>query len=213
VPAAPTANFNADSHASNGDAPREHDRSSSEPAFAAAATARTMAAARVDVQPPAVAAPALAHAAPAPLVMNTIGASTTWVTPPADSALPPDTAAQLVQSIRMLSREGVGDAQIRLQPEHFGEVSIAIRVEDGQVSARLQAESPAVRDWLQSNQQWLRHNLAEQHLTLDRLEVSDVPSEPRQSDRRGTDERAPQDQRPPRRPRSNDTTQRFEVVA
>lgn len=130
----------------------------------------------------------------------------------AAAELPPGTALDLVRAIRVQAIDGGGEARIMLRPEHFGEVTISIRVEEGQVLARVQAESPAVREWLQANQSLLRHQLSEQQLTLDRLEVSE-PSESQEPDSRGSDERQQQEQRRARRPRQGDEFQTFEVVA
>ena len=79
---------------------------------------------------------------------------------------------QIVQAIRLQWSRGVGEAHIRLDPEQFGDLTVSLRVERGQVVARLQADAPAVREWLQTNQHALHDGLAEHDLTLDRLEVA-----------------------------------------
>ena len=53
----------------------------------------------------------------------------------------------------------VGEAHIRLQPDQFGQLSVSLRVESGQVVARLEADAPAVREWLQANHATLRSAL------------------------------------------------------
>jgi flagellar hook-length control protein FliK len=159
--------------------------------------------------PPAV----VTASAAAPTFRSALGAPVDLPASTAGDALPPETTAGLIQAIRLQWKQGIGEAQIRLEPQHFGEMSVAIRVDQGQVVARLQADSPAVRDWLQANQHWLRHGLAEQQLTLDRLEISDMPSAGREPERRDGDGRRGQEQTPPRRPRTPDGAPRFEVVA
>lgn len=131
---------------------------------------------------------------------------------PQAAELPDSTVLDLVRAIRMQATDGGGEARIQLRPEHFGEVTISIRVEEGQVLARVQAESAAVREWLQNNQGVLRHQLAEQRLTLDRLEVAE-PSESREPGRQDPEQRPQQDQRRARRPRQDDEFQTFDVVA
>ncbi len=86
------------------------------------------------------------------------------------TALPEETANQIVQAIRFQLVRGGGEATIRLEPKHFGELSITVRVDQGQVTARVQAESPVVREYLQSHQGMLRDSLADQQLTLGKFE-------------------------------------------
>jgi len=83
-----------------------------------------------------------------------------------------DVSSQLVQAIRMQWKGGVGDARLTLHPEYLGEVSIALRVENGSVNASLSADTPGVRAWMEANESVLRQGLAEQGLSLNRLTVS-----------------------------------------
>ena len=119
---------------------------------------------------------------------------------------------QIVQAVRMQWSRGVGEAQITLEPQHFGQVSVSLRVEDGQVVARLQAEAPVVREWLQANQASLRHSLADQHLTLHRLEITEPSSEARHDERRRSGSGEPRERQAPRRSRRDDTGETFDVV-
>jgi hypothetical protein len=160
------------------------------------------------------------HLVPASLSSHPIAAATPAApvaaapaTHMAAAELPETTAHQIVQALRLQWSRGVGEATIRLQPHHFGELSVALRVEQGQVVARLEAESPVVREWLQSNQASLRASLADHHLTLDRLDVVEPQrdaedAEPRQRQPRRDDA----EPRPSAR-RDDDEGARFEVVA
>jgi flagellar hook-length control protein FliK len=156
-----------------------------------------------------------------PVLASSTGAPTVAVAPAGASIaardlLPDDTTAGMVQAIRLQVTRGGGEAHIRLAPGELGELTIAIRVHQGQVIAQLQAESPVVREWLRSHQGWLRDSLAEQQLTLGRLEISEPPAESRHADRRGADERGPRQERHPgrrRRPQPGDHPERFDVVA
>jgi flagellar hook-length control protein FliK len=124
------------------------------------------------------------------------------------------TVDQIVQAIRLVWSRGIGEATIRLEPRHFGDLSVSLRVEQGHVALRLTAEVAAVRDWLQTNQAALRQGLADQHLTLDRLEVAPSESGRHESARRDRqDERQPADERPARRQGKPDAEAFFEVVA
>ena len=132
------------------------------------------------------------------------------------TALPEETANQIVQAIRFQLVRGGGEATIRLEPRHFGELSITVRVDHGQVTARVQAESPVVREYLQSHQGMLRDSLADQQLTLGKLEIAAPPAESRDGERRSGEERASHgDRQSPRRrqPSPNTPFEPFDVVA
>jgi flagellar hook-length control protein FliK len=90
-----------------------------------------------------------------------------------------DVVAQLVQSLRVQFRDGIGEAVVRLKPEHLGSVQISLTIENGAIRATVQAEVAAVRQWLESQQDTLRTNLAEQGLRLERFVVQ--PDGERQS--------------------------------
>jgi flagellar hook-length control protein FliK len=82
-----------------------------------------------------------------------------------------DVVAQLVHSLRMQFRDGIGEAVVKLRPEHLGSVQISIKVENGAMKATVQAEMPAVRQWLESNQDTLKNGLADHGLRLERFVV------------------------------------------
>jgi hypothetical protein len=125
----------------------------------------------------------------------------------------PQNVDRIVQTIRLAWARGVGDAQIRLEPGRFGDLTVSLRVEHGQVIARLQSDVPAVREWLQANQATFRQGLADHHLDLTRLEV--VAARPSVDDPAGREERRrePSDQPPARRPRRPHTGEMFDIVA
>jgi flagellar hook-length control protein FliK len=131
------------------------------------------------------------------------------------SALPDSTAAQIVQTLRLVATGDGGEARITLDPNQFGQLSVSVRVEHGQVVARVEADQPIVREWLQSNQNQLRHQLAGQQLTLDRLEVREPSeSEPSARERREhANGRASEEDQRRRRQRREGAGARFEVVA
>jgi len=127
-----------------------------------------------------------------------------------DATLPGETVNQIVQAIRLQWANGTSEARITLQPDQFGDVTVSVRVERGQVVARVEADAPVVREWLQSNQASLRSGLAEHHLSLDRLEVSE-PRDSRDPERKG--QRQTPEEQPQRRPRRTPLDDSFEVVA
>jgi hypothetical protein len=79
---------------------------------------------------------------------------------------------QLVRAMRAQFRAGVGEARIRLNPEHLGEVRVAITIDGDRVSALLQVERPEVRRAIESQSDSLRSGLAAQGFTLEHLSVS-----------------------------------------
>jgi flagellar hook-length control protein FliK len=129
-------------------------------------------------------------------------------------SLPPavgeQVASQIVASVRMQWKEGIGEAKLHLRPEGLGSVTVALRVEQGAVTAVVRADSAQVQDWVLQHQQTLRQQMEAAGLHLDELMVS--------PDDRGGHERH-QDAPPERRrrqPRSTDASPdapRFELLA
>jgi flagellar hook-length control protein FliK len=126
-----------------------------------------------------------------------------------DPAPDAGTTDQIVQAIRVQFRDGIGDAVIRLKPEHLGEVSVSLRVEQHSVSATVHAEVPAVRQWLESQESSLRTSLSEQGLHLGEFAVRE--DEAGQQERK---EDADSPRKAPRswRPNRGEEEPRFEVV-
>ena len=113
---------------------------------------------------------------------------------------------RLVQSMRVLVRDGISEAVVRLRPEHLGEVSISLRLDGRSVSAVVRADTAGVREWLQSQHDVLRQGLALQGLDLEKLDV-----EP-DDRRRGAGHQDPEEPRR-ERPRDSDSEARFVVTA
>jgi flagellar hook-length control protein FliK len=144
-------------------------------------------------------APAMTLAAGAPVTMEQV----------IETQVPP----QIVHSIRMQALDGGGEAIVRLNPDYLGEVVVAVKVEQGAVTAALQAETPAVRQWVERNENILRQALAEQGLQLDRLTVTEKAAETEPEHESGQQQQredAPKQQSRRRRPQAQDAT--FEVT-
>jgi flagellar hook-length control protein FliK len=120
-----------------------------------------------------------------------------------------DLTLQLVQSLRMQFRDGIGEAVLKLKPEHLGSVSITLKVENGGLKANVQAEMPAVRQWLESQQDTLRSALADQGLRLDQFDVE--PDSRRQAPSDDAEPESRQRRRQARRSPATDSPV-FEVV-
>jgi flagellar hook-length control protein FliK len=130
-------------------------------------------------------------------------------TPEAGATVTPqqraENVARLVQSMRVLVRDGVSEATVHLRPEHLGDVRIAIRLDGRTVLATVHAESAGVREWLHAQESTLRAGLAERGLDLDRLVVERDPRHER---------REPPPDPPRLRPRRDpDAEERFVVSA
>ena len=108
---------------------------------------------------------------------------------------------QMVQTMRVMVKDSVSEATVHLHPEHFGEVSIQVRVDGKSVSAIVHTESAGVREWLQGQESTIRNGLSEHGLQLDRLLVqrdgrqdrrqnapSQQPGQPRRRLRGGEDQ-------------------------
>jgi flagellar hook-length control protein FliK len=131
------------------------------------------------------------------------GTQTPGLTPQAESALP----GQIVQAIRMQWQIGIGQATIRLDPAHLGELSVSLRVDQGTVNAQLHADTPEVRAWIQQHAHDLRGALEQQGLRLGQMAVTAVDPDGRRQSQT-------QDQPPPRSRRTTvDAGARFTVQA
>ena len=113
--------------------------------------------------------------------------------PALDDVLP----TQIIRTIRLQWQAGQGEARVQLRPDYLGELTVAVKVDQGAVTATLHAESPDVRRWLESHSGSLRDALAEQGLRLDRLVVADehgrqdAPDAERRDRQAGHDGEAP----------------------
>lgn len=100
-------------------------------------------------------------------------------------------AAQIVRSMRFQWRGPVGEAQLRLTPEHLGQVLVSVRVEHGTVNATLHADTPGAQQWIQAHQQQLRDALDAQGLRVAHLHVTSDPEDRPRRDRDQEDARQP----------------------
>lgn len=106
---------------------------------------------------------------------------------------------QVVKSLRMQWRQGLGEARIQLRPEHLGPVDISLKVEAGSVTAVVRAESAQVQEWILANQQSLR-----QQLEAAGLRLSDLVVSPDAERRRQQGDEPPPERRPASRRRRDD---------
>ena len=137
----------------------------------------------------------------------------------APPAQPPDVELpdQIVQSLRLQATAGGGEARMHLRPEYLGELTVRVVVDNGVVTARLEAEVPAVREWIERHEVSLRQALGAHGLTLEELIVSDKAAgdQSRDQDHKRQSNHQDPDQPSPRgrRRRPDEASPRFEVVA
>ncbi len=149
--------------------------------------------------------------APLRLASDAIGTTSAPIEQrPIDTDLP----EQIVQSIRLQALDLGSEARVRLRPGYLGEVVVSVKVDAGAVTATLQADTPAVRRWIEKHEASLRIGLADHGLHLDRLIVSEPAkseSEPEERRRQPQQEQAAREQsrRPQPKPEESGT---FEVV-
>jgi flagellar hook-length control protein FliK len=162
----------------------------------------------------------------APMPMRAVGGVSTAASVadvgPAQSLSPgndADLPNQIVQAIRLQWADGVGDAHITLKPEYLGELSIAIRVDHGAVSATLESAVPAVREWIDSHSPMLREALAAHGLELAKLTTAETQAAPERKRDEQAEPRQQQHQDPrqqeqqQQRRRDPTDTPAFEVTA
>ncbi len=154
-------------------------------------------------RPPALAAPAATAAAllsvEAPLPRDVRAAIVEAPVRLAEPAAADDVQTQIVKSMRLQWSGGAGEARVTLKPEYLGEVVATIKVDQGVVTATLQADTPEVRRLLETQAASLREALVEHGLKLDRLDIAEPDTPAGQpGDRRP---RGRQPQPPPSRQR------------
>lgn len=83
-----------------------------------------------------------------------------------------DTLNQIVQKAVLSLKNGQNEVRIDLKPDFLGHIRMQIVTENQQVAVKIYAESPFVKDMLESNLHQLKSELQAQGLVIDELEVS-----------------------------------------
>jgi flagellar hook-length control protein FliK len=166
--------------------------------------------------PISAAAAALADAGSANVVLRTPAAAAPPFATAAAFSDEPHAAASstvsIVQAIRLQWSQGAGEARIQLEPEQFGSLAVTLRVVHGQVVARIESDTPAVREWLKTHQDVLHDALADRELSLEQLEIAEPEESAFSDEQRSQDDAPPEQPWHPRRWRRPDTGVQFEVV-
>lgn len=85
---------------------------------------------------------------------------------------PEHVSRQVLRGLYMQWRDGVGEARVQLHPEHLGQVTLSLRVEQGNVAATVVADNETAQRWIEGHRDSLQQSLGEQGLKLDRLLVT-----------------------------------------
>jgi len=151
---------------------------------------------------------------PVPPVAVTIAGAVVVAPGAVEADVATELTAHVVQSIRLQAMGSGGEAIVRLRPDYLGELVVAVKVENGAVSAALRSDTPAVRRWVESNEATLRLALAEHGLQLDRLTISDEAPSTETGAREREDRQEHEDESQPqsRRQRKPAPDATFEVV-
>jgi flagellar hook-length control protein FliK len=89
------------------------------------------------------------------------------------SGPPIDTQRILTRVARafVMAQDGGGELRLRLSPAELGSLRLEVRVQEGVLQARVEAETPAARTVLIENLPALRERLAEQGVRIERFDV------------------------------------------
>lgn len=101
-----------------------------------------------------------------PLPAQPVQATTPVPAMPAPAPPPPPAVAQVDGGLRWMLRGGAQEARLQLHPESLGQVTIHLKVEGGEVHARLWITEPASVQAVQEGRPHLEQSLKEQGLQL-----------------------------------------------
>ena len=101
---------------------------------------------------------------------------------------------QRVEGAMRRAQEHDGRVRVRLSPPELGSLRIEMAIQNGVMTARLEAETPAARNLLLDNLPALRERLAQQDIRVERFEV-DVRRDPDQPSGQGGSQAEREDRR------------------
>lgn len=84
--------------------------------------------------------------------------------------------SEVVREARLLQRNGTSEIRLRLHPPELGRLKVQIQVRKGELTVRIEAENPELREALQGELWTLTKALRSAQLDVNRLEVSDYES-------------------------------------
>ena len=110
--------------------------------------------------------PAAAISAQAAMIQNTAQVSASI------TADPVQVMQQIIAHVKTAAPESFSELRMTLRPEHLGDVTLRIAVQNGVVMAMFVAENQRIKEIIESNFNQLREALAEQGIEISELFVS-----------------------------------------
>ena len=92
-------------------------------------------------------------------------------TPQAARPDPYDIAGQIVEQAKLITRPQNSEMIIRLKPEHLGDLTMRIVVENGTVSAAFHSSNPDVRAALEASQTQFRQDMSNQGIKINHVGI------------------------------------------
>jgi hypothetical protein len=86
--------------------------------------------------------------------------------------------AQLARGLAAAIERGKGTVTLHLKPESLGRLNIRVSMQEGVLTARFEAETPAARDLLVATTGQLRQSLEAAGLSVERIEATIAPPAP-----------------------------------
>jgi flagellar hook-length control protein FliK len=88
---------------------------------------------------------------------------------------------RVAKAFSAAAERGGGEIRIRLSPPELGSIRLEVKMQGGNMTARMDAETPAARQALADNLPILRERLAEQGLRIEQLDIGTLDRQDRQA--------------------------------
>jgi flagellar hook-length control protein FliK len=102
--------------------------------------------------------------------INEVGADT--AKPAVTHVNKDDLFAQIIEKAKVSIKNGNGEMEVNLKPDHLGKLHLKVSVENQIVTAKFMAESQQVKEVIETNLNQLRRNLQDTGIQVDQLMVS-----------------------------------------
>ncbi len=85
------------------------------------------------------------------------------------------TVLNLTKGIQTMKDNGGGEIQLRLKPDHLGDVNVRVITKGDEVSLKIQASDAQAKEIFRESMPRLREALANQNLSLEKIEITIAP--------------------------------------
>lgn len=107
--------------------------------------------------------------------------------PPSQPTAKPEPLPQVVRGLALALRQGGGSVTMKMHPENLGTVTVRLRVDGGEVRARLETTEESARRLLMDSTDELRAALEARGLRVERIEVGGAEDRPADQRQAGAD--------------------------